>query len=79
MASTKETIIEILEDIRPDVDFESETSLVDGNVLESFDIVSLVSELSDEFDITIRPKDLVPENFNSVDAMTELVTKLMDE
>ena len=79
MASTKETIIEILEDIRPDVDFESETSLVDGNVLESFDIVSLVSELSDEFDITIRPKDLVPENFNSVDAMTDLVTKLMDE
>ena len=65
---TKETIIEILEEIRPDVDFENETSLVDGNVLESFDIVSLVSELSDEFDITIRPKDLVPENFNSVDA-----------
>lgn len=77
--STKESIIEILEEIRPDVDFESETSLVDGNVLESFDIVSLVSELSDEFDITIRPKDLVPENFNSVDAMTALVEKLMDE
>ena len=77
--ATKETIIEILEDIRPDVDYESETSLVDGNILESFDIVSLVSELSDEFDITIRPKDLVPENFNSADAMTVLVEKLMDE
>ena len=76
---TRATIIEILEEIRPDVEFENETSLVDGNVLESFDIVSLVSELSDEFDITIRPKDLVPENFNSVDAMTELVEKLMDE
>ena len=76
---TRATIIEILEEIRPDVEFENETSLVDGNVLESFDIVSLVSELSDEFDITIRPKDLVPENFNSVDAMTSLVEKLMDE
>ncbi len=76
---TRATIIEILEEIRPDVEFENETSLVDGNVLESFDIVSLVSELSDEFDITIRPKDLVPENFNSVDAMTALVEKLMDE
>ena len=77
--STKETIIEILEDIRPDVDYENETSLVDGNVLESFDIVSLVSELSDEFDITIRPKDLVPENFNSADAMAALVERLMEE
>ena len=76
---TKETIIEILEEIRPDVDFENETSLVDGNVLESFDIVSIVSELSDEFDITIRPKDLVPENFNSVDAMVKLVNTLVEE
>lgn len=76
---TKETILEILEEIRPDVDFESETSLVDGGVLESFDIVSLVSELSDEFDITIRPKDLVPVNFNSVDAMTALVETLMED
>ena len=66
---TKETIIEILEEIRPDVDFENETSLVDGNV----------SELSDEFDITIRPKDLVPENFNSVDAMVKLVNTLVEE
>ncbi len=76
---TKETILEILEEIRPDVDFENETNLVDGGVLESFDIVSLVSELSDEFDITIRPKDLVPVNFNSVDAMTKLVETLVEE
>ena len=45
----------------------------------TFDIVSLVSELSDEFDITIRPKDLVPENFNSVDAIEALVSKLVEE
>lgn len=76
---TRDTIIEILEDIRPDINFDEETELVDNNVLESFDIVSLVSELSDEFDITIRPKDLIAENFNSVDAMASLVDKLMDE
>ena len=74
----RDTIMEILEDLRPDVDFEKETKL-DDKILESFDIVSLVSELSDEFDITIRPKDLVPENFNSVDAIEALVSKLVEE
>ena len=71
----RDTIMEILEDLRPDVDFEKETKLIDDKILESFDIVSLVSELSDEFDITIRPKDLVPENFNSVDAIEALDRK----
>ena len=48
-------------------------------LFRSFDIVSLVSELTDEFDITIRPKDLVPENFNSVDAIEKLVKELVEE
>lgn len=75
----RETLVDILTDLRPDVDFENETNLISGGILESFDIVSLVSELTDEFDITIRPKDLVPENFNSVDAMLALITKLVEE
>lgn len=50
----RDTILEILEELRPDVDFEKETKLIDDKILESFDIVSLVSELTDEFDITIR-------------------------
>ena len=75
----RDTIMEILEDLRPDVDFEKETKLIDDKILESFDIVSLVSELSDEFDITIRPKALVPENFNSVDAIEALVSKFVEE
>ncbi|MCI5516128.1 acyl carrier protein [Roseburia sp. MUC/MUC-530-WT-4D] len=75
----RETLMDILTDLRPDVDFENETNLISGGILESFDIVSLVSELTDEFDITIRPKDLVPENFNSVDAMLALITKLVEE
>ena len=72
----KEKVVEILSDIRPDVDFETETQLIANGVLESFDILSIVAELSDEFDVTIRPKDLVPENFNSVDAMVEMLKGL---
>ena len=75
----RDTILEILTDLRPDVDFENETALITKGILESFDIVSLVSELSDEFVITIRPKDLVPENFNSLDAMCALVERLEEE
>lgn len=75
----RETVMEILTDIRPDVDFENETLLIKNNILESFDIVSIVGEFSDEFDINIRPKDLVPENFNSVDAMLAMIERLMED
>lgn len=75
----KEKIMAILKDLREEVDFESETKLIDGEVLDSFDIISLVGELNDEFDIEINVDDLLPENFNSVDAMCELVKKLQDE
>lgn len=77
--TTKEQLMEILEELRPDIDFEKETALIDDQVMESFDIVALVSALSDEFDITVRPKDLLPKNFNSVDAMVELIDRLMEE
>ncbi len=75
----RETILDILTELRPDVDFENETALIKNGILESFDIVSLVAELSDEFDITIRPKDLTPENFNSLDAICSLVEVLTEE
>lgn len=75
----KETLMDILTELRPDVDFEGEKNLISGGVLESFDIVSLVSELTDEFDITIRPKDLVPENFNSVEAMLNMIETLTED
>lgn len=72
-------LMEILEDLRPDVDFENETELIAGGILDSFDIVSLVSELNGAFDIEIQPTDLVPENFNSAEAIWALVEKLQDE
>ena len=74
-----EQLMEILSNLRPDVDFETETSLIDNGVLDSFDIVSLVGELSDAFDIEIKPSDLIPANFNSAEAMYALIERLSDD
>ena len=71
----RETILEILSGVRSDVDFENSTKLIDDGILESLDIVAIVGELNDEFDVEISVEDLVPENFNSVDAMVELITR----
>ena len=74
-----ETLMAILEELRPDVDFANEKSLVTGGVFDSFDIISLVSQPNDEFDITIKPANLLPENFNSAEAILSLIEKLQDE
>lgn len=71
--------MELLEGLRPDIDFENEKSLVTDRLLESFDIINLVSEINDEFDVRIKPADLVPENFDSVEAMWEMIERLQDE
>ncbi|MBQ6966644.1 MAG: acyl carrier protein [Lachnospiraceae bacterium] len=75
----RDKILEILTEVRPDIDFENETELVSGNILESFDIVQIVAELDDEFDIEISPKDLTADNFNSLEALEELIERLQDE
>lgn len=76
----KEKIIKILEEIRVDVDFHNENQkLIDDDVLDSFDIISIVSELNEAFDVDISVEDLLPENFNSASAMVELVTKLQGD
>lgn len=74
-----EELMELLEGIRPDIDFEREKALVTDRLLESFDIINLVSEINDEFDVKIKPADLVPENFDSVEAMWEMIERLQDE
>ena len=73
------TIIEILQDLHEDVDFENETRLIDDKILDSFDIVTLISELSNEFDVTIPADKIIPENFNSADALTKMITELEDD
>ena len=71
--------MEILMDINPDVDYATENQLIDGKVYDSFSIVSLVSQISDTFDIEISPKYLVPENFNSAQAMWEMIQKILED
>lgn len=72
-------LMEILNDINPDIDYETVDNLIDGKVLDSFSIVSLVSEISEAFDIEISPKYLVPENFNSAQAMWEMIQTIQEE
>lgn len=72
-------LLMILSDLHPDVDFETEESLIDDMILDSFDIVSLITEINDKFDVTITAKDIIPENFNSAQALYELIQRLEDE
>ncbi|MBR1828196.1 MAG: acyl carrier protein [Atopobiaceae bacterium] len=74
-----EDVIEILQDVEEDVDYENCTTLIDDRVLDSFDILSIISALNDEFDISIPAKDVIPENFNSAAAMRDIVQRLVDE
>lgn len=69
----REKILEIMKSVRPSIDFENEKSLIDDELLESFDIISIVTELMDSFDIYIDADDIEPENLNSLDAVCELV------
>ncbi len=73
-----DTLIEILEDIQPDVDYENCETLIDDGILNSFAILSIVSELQDEFDIEITPAEIIPKNFNSARALWDMVCRLKD-
>ena len=69
----REQVISILSELCPGVDFEHETALIDDGLVDSLDIVSIVSELMDTFEVEISVEDLQPENFNSVDAIVKLI------
>ncbi len=69
-------LLELLKNIRPDVDFENETELIDEGILDSFDVVSIISEIDDAFGVQIRINELEPENFNSAEAIWNLIEKL---
>ncbi len=72
-------ILSILQELHDDVDFEKEEKLVDDKILDSFDLITLASELCDAFDIEITAKEFIPENFNSVQALWRMVQELMGE
>ena len=74
-----ETLLNILSELHPEVDFETETGLIDNKILDSFDIVTIVAEIDSEFDVQIPAVELTPENFNSAQALYALIEKLLDE
>ena len=74
-----EKLLEILKSVRDDIDFANEDKLIDNEILDSFDIVSIVGELCDAYDITITVDMMEPENFNSAEAIHALVEGILDE
>ena len=79
MDEIKQQVLEILSEIKPDVDdFESIKELVHGGTLDSLNIVKLVGELSDAFDISIPPQEISYENFDTVDGLAKMVKRLQD-
>ncbi len=73
-----EKLLEILSELHDDVDFSVEEALVDDGILDSLDIVSLVTEIDSAFDVRIPPEEIIPENFNSAKALWELIERLDD-
>lgn len=69
-------LIEILNDVRPDVDFKNETKLIDNGILDSLNIMEIIAEISDEFDIELSPADIVPANFNSAESLWAMIQRL---
>ncbi|MBE6127893.1 MAG: acyl carrier protein [Erysipelotrichaceae bacterium] len=74
-----EELLEVLQDIKDDVDFESCKTLIDDHILDSFDILQLIGALNDTFDISIPAAEIVPENFNSAESLWKMVQRLQEE
>jgi len=79
MEPTLENVIEMLQDVNEDADYENCTTLVDDRVLTSFDILSIISEIDNTFDVAVPAKDVIPANFNSAEAIRALIERLQDE
>lgn len=74
-----EDLMKLLKNVRADVDFENEKALIDDGILDSFDVVSIISEIDDAFDVQIRVAELDPENFNSIEAIWNLIQSLKND
>ena len=74
-----EELLKLLSEVRPDVDFQKEKKLIDDEILDSFDIIAIENEIDEAFGIEIDMDDLEPENFNTVEAIYELICKLQQE
>lgn len=73
-----EELLDILTELHPEVDFDTEDSLIDNKILDSFDVVTIVAEVRSVFDVAIPAEEMTPDNFNSAQALWELIDRLMD-
>lgn len=73
-----EKLREILEDLHEEYDYETCTTLIDDKLLDSLDIVTLISEIYSEFDVDVPPEEMIPENFNSMQAIYDMIQRLKD-
>lgn len=71
-------LIEILEEIQPDVDYRECTTLIDDGLLDSFAILSIVGEIEDEFGVSVTPAEIIPENFNSAESLWDMIERLKE-
>jgi len=71
-----EELLEILNELHDDIDYETETRLVDDKLFDSFDLITLVTEIGDTFDIEITAREFIPENFNSAQALWRMIQRL---
>ena len=75
----RDTILDLLGEIAEGIDFDTCTTLIDDGLLSSLDIIQLIGALNDEFDISIPATEIIPANFNSVDAMVAMVSRLCED
>lgn len=74
-----ERLIELLQTLKPNVTFTKDTRLVDDKIFDSLGMISLVAEIANEFDVVISPMEIVPENFETVETLYEMIEELIDE
>ncbi len=73
-----ETLIKILEEIDDTIDFRKERALIDDHLLDSFGVIQLVSEIEDTYGVTIEAAEMIPENFNSAEAIWKMIERLRE-
>ena len=71
----KQIVINILQEIRPEFDFTKDSNFIEGGMLDSFDIISLVTALDEQFGLSIDGMDIIPDNFSTVDSIVSLLIK----
>jgi D-alanine--poly(phosphoribitol) ligase subunit 2 len=74
-----DTLMKILNEIDDGINWEKETAVIDDRLLDSFGVITLVSELEDAFGIEIEASEMVPENFNSAEAMYQMISRLKEK